>query len=77
MQHAAWMGFRQSWIVFPAASAAFVCGHLRRDHDKSLCIEYCYTIGDGGHMPIDEGDQTSGYNGHLFARWSFPNNLPV
>jgi hypothetical protein len=68
MQHAARKGSRQSWIVLIAAGAAFIRLHLRRDHDKSLRIEDFHTIGDGSHVPIDEGDQTSRCNRHLLAR---------
>ena len=70
MQHAARKGSRQSWIVLIAAGAAFIRFRLRRDHDKRSRIEDCHTIGDGGHVPIDEGDQTSRCNRHLFAGWS-------
>ena len=77
MQDAARKGSRQSWIVLIAAGTAVIRRRLRRDHDKSLRIEDCHTIGDGGHVPVDEGDQTSRCNRHLFARWRLPEDLPV
>src|ERR1700743_2188593 len=77
MQHAARKGSRQSWIVLIAAGAVFIRRRLRRDHDKSLRIEDCHTIRDGGHVPVNEGNQTSKCNRALFASGSLPEDLPV
>jgi hypothetical protein len=77
MEYPARKDSRQSRINPVVAGAGFIGRHLRRDHDKGLCIEDCHTIGDGGHVPVSERDQTSGCDRHLFAGGSLPEDLPV
>ena len=77
MEHPARKGSRQSRITPVVAGAGFIRRHLRRDHDKGLRIEECHTIGDGGHVPVGERDQTSRCDRHLFAGGSLPKDLAV
>jgi len=49
------------------AGARLVGHHLRRNHNRRLCVENRHTIGDSRHMPMNEGDQTPGGDLHQFA----------
>src|SRR5271166_2174500 len=68
---------RLSRIIRLGVGARFMRCHFRRDHKGGRGVKQCHTVGDGGHMPIGERDQTPGCDQYLFAGRRLPEDLPI
>ena len=77
MEQTAGKAPRLSRIVPVRAGARLFSHHLRRDHDGGGRVEKRHTVGDGGDVPVGEGDQTPGRDQHLLACRRLPQDLAV